>query len=96
MSEVIEALERRVAALERDVAELRRALRRDGASPPTSAESPRPRPPALDKRMRDILAQMGIQGEPIGAEALQKMILDRGADPHGTEARRLIEEMREE
>src|SRR5262249_20395775 len=87
MSEQLHALERRVAELERVVVELREVL-----VPRQNQEGQID----MKEHMRRILEQMGIRGEPIGAEELQKMILADGADPNSTEGRRIIEEMREE
>jgi hypothetical protein len=47
---------------------------------------------ALDKAM----AEMGISGEPIGAEALQQMMIADGINPADNEFSRGIIEMREE
>src|SRR5262245_58230662 len=99
MSDEIRALERRVAELERVVDELREVVRRQAATagpvPHGGAES-RETQPDLRSQMRRLLDQMGIRGAPTGAERGQILQLADGADPNSTEARRLIEEMREE
>lgn len=101
MAENSKPLEERVAALEREVAELRAAVRSRPAPTDIASQVPMiraawaaPRPSA--EEWANILKQMGVTGEPMGAEALQAMLLAEGLDPNSNEFSRGIIEMREE
>jgi len=104
MSDELADLQRRVAALEREVAELRGA---NGAAPD---DEPMPEivrlcpslRPAWENRhraaaaWREVLDRMGIRGQPIGALKLQELIIAEGVDPNSNEFSRGIIDMREE
>jgi hypothetical protein len=110
MSDPIQALEQRVAALEKEVAELRNLLGLGSASPP-SPEDPWMKSPVLrEMRLRQLAEQPVLDAiiarhygellarvKPIGAEALQAMqqpLENRG--PEWKTASQEIVEMREE
>jgi hypothetical protein len=101
MATTLEALEQRVAALERAVARLQ-------PPPPPSDETPQQR---LQRSLREntvdqaamnaawdrLFEKLGITDlKPIGAEQLQAMQLAEGLDPNDNAASRGIIEMREE
>ena len=101
MATNLEDLEKRLAALELEVADLRAK-----AEPPID-ETPAERGArALRQAKRNqaahraaiakAFAEMGITGEPIGAENVQKMIAAGGVDPEDNAFSRGIIEMREE
>ena len=92
MTTEIEELAKRVAALEREVSSLRQQL---GILTPgqTRAQSEHEEIKAIWAR---ALEQMGIRGEPIGAEKLQALMLAEGIKPEDNILSRGIIEMREE
>ena len=94
MTSTIAELEKRVAALEREVSYLRQEL---GIWTPgeTPAESERAQA-EIKAAWARALEQMGIRGEPIGAEKLQAMMLAEGIKPEDNILSRGIIEMREE
>jgi hypothetical protein len=94
MATTIEDLEKRVAALERELRYLRRELGiwTPGETPEEAAESQA----AVDAAWARVKEQLGIQGEPIGAEKLQAMMLAEGIKPEENILSRGIIEMREE
>ncbi len=94
MTTTIEELEKRMTALESEVNSLRRQLgiRTPGQSRAES-ESDHEEIKAIWAR---ALEQMGIRGEPIGAEKLQEMMLAEGIKPEDNLFSRGIIEMREE
>ena len=94
MTTEIEELAKRVAALEREVSYLRPQL---GIWTPgqTRAESERAQT-ELKAVWERVKEQMGIHGEPIGAEKLQAMLLAEGIKPEENILSRGIIEMREE
>ena len=99
----VTTIEQRLTALEGGV----RALRQDMSHlrPPQSGHEAldrlrfiAPRHAAADRieRAKAVLRAMGIEGEPIGAEALQRLMVSEGVDPQSNEFSRGIVEMREE
>ena len=94
MTTTVAELEKRVAALEREVSYLRQEL---GIWTPgeTRAESERAQA-ELEAAWARAMEQMGIRGEPIGAEKLQAMMLAEGIKPEDNILSRGIIEMREE
>ena len=100
MSDSSATFERRLDALERTVADPRRRI--PGGSTDPGAMSAvdrlicRTDPETLRAIAERVRREMGIEGEPIGAEELQRQMLERGADPTGNEFSRAIIEMREE
>src|SRR5262245_62058014 len=100
MTTTMAELEQRVAELEREVSRLRQLLEAR-ASPETSAddgvllltEAEQAEFAAEWKRMME---EMGIRGEPIGAEALRARMLASGIKPEDNAFSRGIIEMREE
>ena len=100
MAMTIEMLQERLEKLESEVAQLREQLN------PLLAGQTSPSPPSLrdlfvDKaKLRPIVdkvfEEMGIHGEPIGAEELQKMMAACGVKPEENIFSRGIIEMREE
>jgi hypothetical protein len=102
MATTLEELEKRLAALEQEVAHLRWRL-----PIPFGEETPAERGARMLAEGRrshaDLVAgwakameQMGIQGEPVGAERLQEMMRASGIRPEDNEFSRGIIEMREE
>jgi hypothetical protein len=97
MAITLEELEQRLTAVEEEL-----ALRRS-----TTAETPAQRGARLLRRakleqasmsgaMDKALADLGITGEPIGAEALREMMIADGVNPEDNQFSRGIIEMREE
>jgi hypothetical protein len=102
MPATLEDLEKRLAALEQEVARLRRLL-----EPPPAEETPAQRgdrllreakasQPAIDAAVAKAFAEMGITGEPVGHERLMQMMLECGINPEDNEFSREIIAMREE
>jgi hypothetical protein len=102
-------LEGRVAALERELAALRSAVRPASGGPPVSAAandplkghpliSPRMPPDAAAAWDARILRELGIDHlEPLDPATVQQMMIDEdGLDPNGNEFSRGIIEMRQE
>jgi hypothetical protein len=98
----LESLEQRLGALEREVARLRQLL-----EPRSAVETPAERGARLLREARasqaalsavtaKVYAEMGITGEPVGAEKLQQMMIDAGVNPEDNSASRQIIAMREE
>lgn len=104
MNDTLTVIDKRLTALENEV----RALRRDVSRllpPPRSGHdaldrlhfvAPLRDPGAWAEHTKQVLRAMGIDGEPIGAEALQRLMVAEGVDPNGNEFSRAIIEMREE
>jgi len=103
MATTLEELERRLAAVEQEIARLKQQL----PPPPVIAETPRERgarllrnePPApgqAEATWAATLKEMGIEGKPIGPEKVQQMIAACGFNPEDNEFSRGIIEMREE
>jgi hypothetical protein len=102
MATSLEALEQRLAAVERELARLR-----DLVEGPAVAATPLERGVRLMRKSRrsqaqasatwkKVMEEMGIKGEPIPAEKLHEMMAAAGLHPDGTEFSRGIIEMREE
>lgn len=102
MATTLEELEKRLAAVEQELARLKRQV-----PLVVVAETPAERgarllrgdPPAPGQAAAAwavAMKEMGIQGEPISAEKLQQMIADYGIKPEDNEFSRGIIEMREE
>jgi hypothetical protein len=102
MATTLEDLEKRLTALEQEVTSLRQLVERRPID-----ETPAERGARLlreGKRSQAALAagwakameQMGIRGEPVGAERLQEMMLASGIKPEENAFSRGIIEMREE
>jgi hypothetical protein len=102
MAVTLEDLEKRLKALEDEVNVLRKSIENpDGeeASKLRGAwvlRETRRSQAELAAGFARALEAMGIHGEPIGAENVQKMIAACGVDPEGNEFSRGIIEMREE
>jgi hypothetical protein len=104
MSEDLERLEQRLAAVERELAALRERL--DRLVPPvdeTPAErgarllrEARASQPAVSAAVAKAFAEMGITGEPIGPEEVQRRMIAEGIRPEDNIFSRGIMEMREE
>ena len=111
MSATLEELERRLVAVERELAVLKGRLIPE--PPPTrSSESSdelesfiqsvpmlrkaRENAPLYAEAARKMLKDLGITGKPLGAEALQKMLIAEGLDPTSNEFSQGIIDMREE
>jgi hypothetical protein len=102
MATTLEELEKRLAAVEQELADLRQRLDRQ-AIEKTSAERgaellrlAKASQPIISAGVAKAFAEMGITGEPIGAEKVQEMIAACGIKPEDSEFSRGIIEMREE
>jgi hypothetical protein len=102
MTSTVELLEKRVTVLEQEVASLQQQLASKSA-PETPAErgarlmcEARANQPAISAAIAQAFAEMGITGEPIGAENLQKLFPASGFKPDDNAFSRGIIEMREE
>ncbi len=102
MATTLEDLEKRVAALEQAVAEMRP---REPAPPANETREEKVRrilrevcvdPVAHRARWEKVFAEMGITDEPVGPEKLREMFLAEGHDPNDNSFSRGIIEMREE
>jgi hypothetical protein len=98
----LETLAERLAALEREVAELRRlvaeqlaqkSLAELGASLLREAKASQP---AISAAVAKAYAEMGITGEPVGVEKLREMMAACGIKPEDNIFSREIIAMREE
>jgi hypothetical protein len=94
MTTSIADLEKRVAVLERELRSLRQILKvwTPGEPPEEDAHAQAEAAAAWER----VKEQMGIHGEPIGAEKLQEMMLAEGIKPEENILSRGIIEMREE
>jgi hypothetical protein len=94
MTTTMEELEKRVAALERELNYLRQEL---GIWTPgeTPAESERAQA-EVEAAWARVKEELGIHGEPIGAEKLRERMLASGIKPEDNILSRGIIEMREE
>lgn len=102
MTTTLEELEKRVARVEQELARLRQLLEK-----PPADETPAERgarllreakvsQAAISAAVAKAFEEMGITGEPIGAEKVQEMMLACGIKPEDNEFSRGIIEMREE
>ncbi len=102
MASTPEELEIRLAALEQEVRELRRSVeRRTGEELPAergfrALREARASQAAMSAALAKAYAEMGITGQPIGAEKVQQMIAACGVNTEDNEFSRGIIEMREE
>src|SRR5262249_39618006 len=94
MAITIEELEKRVAALEREVSSLRQALELGTPGEPL-LESDREQAEALAAWER-VKEQLGIHGKPIGAKKLRERMVASGIKPEDNILSRGIIEAREE
>jgi hypothetical protein len=102
MSTSVNELDKRVTALEQQLAQFRETKKRDSTAM-TPAERGaallRDSPRVHDELLRGwtrALQQMGISGTPVGAERLQQMIREAGVKSENCEFSRELIEMREE
>jgi hypothetical protein len=101
MAATTEELERRLAALEAEVARLRERLEPPPDGRPENAweemvRRSRESQPALTAAWKKMLQDLGIpEVEPIPAEELQQMMIDEGIRPEDNEFSRAIIAMRE-
>ncbi len=100
MVTTLEELERRVVALEQEMAMLRgtaEAPRKPlaGDNIPMIREA-RAQQAAISAAVAKAYAEMGITGPPVGPEKLKEMMLADGVDPNDNAASREIIAMREE
>jgi hypothetical protein len=102
MGTAIEDLERRLAAVERELAVLRQRL---DTGPPEQAPAERgarlwqqsqANQEAFAAGARQALAEMGIAAQPIGADKVQQLVAACGFRPEDNEFSRGIIAMREE
>jgi hypothetical protein len=98
----LETLAERLAALEREVAELRQLVTRQlvdetaaqrGARMLREAKASQA---AISAMTEKVFAEMGITGEPVGIEKLHEMMLACGVKPEENALSREIIAMREE
>src|SRR6266478_2179190 len=98
MSDALRMIERRLDALEKTVADLRQRIPDTIGKPAAGHRSQvhfcQTDPETMRAILESVNKEMGIEGEPIGAEELQRQMLERGADPNGNEFSRRIIEMR--
>src|SRR5438094_540866 len=98
----LEELERRLGALEQEVAHLRGELERSAAEETAAERAARALRESKRSHARAVAAwaaalkEMGIEGQPVGAEKLREMMLANGINPEDNEFSRGIIEMREE
>src|SRR5256885_1373255 len=89
-------LEKRVVALEQEIALLKQ--QRNGPVPESNSartgipilDEARARQPEITAAVKKAFAEMGITGEPIGAEKLQERLLAAGNDPQKNQGSRGI------
>jgi hypothetical protein len=100
MATTLEELEKRVMALEQEVAVLR-----GKAEPPSKPlagdhipmlREARAQQAAISAAVAEAYAKMGITQKPVGPEKLREMMLADGVDPNDSAASREIIAMREE
>lgn len=98
----LEELATRLAVLEREVQQLRQFVERRHTAESSAERGFRMLREAKASQAQfatgwaRAMEQMGIRGEPIGAEKVQAMIAACGVDPNDNEFSRGIIEMREE
>ena len=97
MAATLEELEKRLTIIEEEL-----ALRRQPTVETPAQRGARllrtakPEQARMSATMAKVLADLGISGEPIGAEKLQQMMLADGINPEENQFSRGIIEMREE
>jgi hypothetical protein len=102
MGPTIQDLEKRVTTLEQEVARLRQTLEEwmitDEAAKRGARllREARANQATFSAGVAKAFAEMGITGEPVGAEKLQEMMLACGINPEDNEFSREIIAMREE
>jgi hypothetical protein len=102
MAITLENVEKRLEVLEAEVAQLRQLLAREQLEETPAQRGARmlreakANQAALSAAVAKAYAEMGITGEPIGAENVQKMMEECGIRPEDNEFSRAIIEMREE
>jgi len=91
-------LMRRIEELERELAELRKALA--GETPPPAEKEFRPTRGLNKEELRDSIdrafQEMGVRARPIGAEKVQQLLLAGGVKPEENAFSREIVAMRGE
>jgi hypothetical protein len=98
----LEDLEKRLAALEQEVAYLRQRLEGPPADETALQRGHRlwreakASQAAISAITEKVFAEMGITGEPVSHEELRKMMLEAGVDPNDNAFSREIIAMREE
>jgi hypothetical protein len=100
----LENLEQRLAALEREVAEVKACLYRVTASQPSGEESRGARMireaeeghAELVAASERVMKQLGIKGEPIGIKELRERMIAAGHDPNDNAFSRELIAMRDE
>jgi hypothetical protein len=102
MAPTVQDLEKRITTLEQEIARLRQILE-DGMTTDEAANSgarllreAKANQAAFSAGVAKAFAEMGITGEPVGAEKLREMMLACGIDPEDNEFSREIIAMREE
>jgi hypothetical protein len=100
MATTLEELEKRVAALEQEVAVLRGKAEppkvvRLGDNIPLIREA-RAQQAAISAAVAEAYAKMGITGPPVGHDKLMEMMLASGVDPNDNAASREVIAMRDE
>src|SRR5438128_167595 len=102
MATTLEELEKRLDQVEQEVVRLRQLVMKAPIEETLAERGARlgrdakERQEELAAAWAKAMEQMGIRGEPIGAEKLQEMLLASGYSLEGNEASRSIVEMREE
>jgi hypothetical protein len=102
MAITLEELEKRLVALEQEVAALRQREERRLINETSAQRGARllreakASQAAMSAAWARAMERMGIRGEPIGAEKLQEMMLAAGIKPEENLLSRAIIEMREE
>jgi hypothetical protein len=100
MSDNLATIERRLDELERTVADLRRripdAVGESAAERRSQVHICQTDPETMRAILDRVRKEMGIEGEPLPAEEVQRLMLEEGWDPPGNEFSRGIVEMREE
>ena len=97
MATTLEDLERRVIALEQQMADLRPRVDETPAERVARFfREVRAQQPAISAAVAKAFAEMGITGEPVGHEKLRQMMLECGVNPEDDAFSREIIAMREE
>lgn len=102
MATTIEELERRVAALEQELAAMRQREERRVVEETSAQRGARllreakASQAAISALTAKVFAEMGITGEPVPPEQLRQMMIEGGVNPEDNAASREIITMREE